>query len=70
MPYNPESNETNYWAASKRDCERMETNQGWRLKRTKAHGKGGPLPIDCIFEGDVTFPKVGIDYKAGDDGDD
>ena len=62
-------NETNYWAADESDCERMEKNQGWTLKRVERHGRGGPLPVDCIFSGDVKFPKTGIDLSAGDDED-
>ncbi len=67
MPYEPKANETNYWAASERDCEKMERNQGWTLKRTERHGKGGPLPVDFVFEGNVTLPKGSMDYSAGDD---
>lgn len=57
--YNPERNETTHAAADAGACEEMSTKYDWPLVGVKQTERE-VLPVDCVFEGDRSFPPGGV----------
>lgn len=63
---NSDQKETRFWSSSEDQCLVMAKNQGWALLRTNRHGRGGALPVECVFRGQVEFEKTDMDGASDD----
>ncbi|MEO1353414.1 MAG: hypothetical protein AAFW84_32405 [Cyanobacteria bacterium J06635_15] len=66
MTYDPTDDETIYPAAYEIFCKKMAQRYNWKLKEARRLNRD-VLPVDCIFEGDVEFPKSPMDWSKGRD---
>lgn len=54
--YDRAKNESHHPAVDEAACRIMERRQGWQLKRIDKN-KDKILTADCVFHGNVDFPK-------------
>ena len=66
MTYDPHSDETTYPAVRASHCEGMRDRYNWQLKEVRRKNRD-IMPVDCVFEGDVEFPKWFMDWSKGTD---
>ena len=52
-------------AATPSDCEKMAKKYRWKLKGVERNGNN-LLPVDCIFDGETTFPESFIEVDEDD----